>query len=93
MKKVEGTLPKTVTDLAVDSRAVNAGGMFVCIRGFTVDGHDYVQKAIDNGARVIVASKPVKVDLEKVAVVTVEDTSRAIRFIGTAILSIIHRKK
>ncbi|MFJ7932958.1 UDP-N-acetylmuramoyl-L-alanyl-D-glutamate--2,6-diaminopimelate ligase [Sporosarcina sp. NPDC096371] len=78
VKQVMGTLPPTVTDIAVDSRAVNAGGVFVCIEGFTVDGHDYVEKAVNNGARVIVASKPVIVDLDQVAVVTVENTSRAI---------------
>lgn len=75
---MEGALPETVTDLEVDSRAVQPGGVFVCIEGFTVDGHQYVQQAIDNGARVIVASKPIPVDLEKVAVVTVENTSRAL---------------
>ncbi|CAM3096534.1 UDP-N-acetylmuramoyl-L-alanyl-D-glutamate--2, 6-diaminopimelate ligase [Filibacter tadaridae] len=78
IKQVTGTLPMTVTDIAVDSRAVNAGGVFVCITGFTVDGHDFVEKAVENGARVIVASKPVQVDLEKVAVITVENTARAI---------------
>ena len=83
IKQVEGALPPTVTDLAVDSRAINAGGMFVCIIGFTVDGHNYVQQAIDNGARVIVASRPVNVDLEKVAVVTIEDTSRAIGLLAS----------
>ena len=60
VKKIEGALPPTITDLAVNSRAINAGGMFVCIIGFTVDGHDFVQQAVDNGARVIVASKPVE---------------------------------
>lgn len=78
VKNVEGILPATVTDLEVDSRAVNAGGMFVCIAGHTVDGHDYVQQAVNGGARVIVASKPIVVDLERVAVITVADTSRAI---------------
>ena len=87
IKEVEGVLPSTVTDLAVDSRSVNAGGVFVCIKGFTVDGHAFVSKAVENGARVIVASEPVGVDLEKVAVVYVKDTSRAIsllapRFMG-----------
>ncbi|AOV08422.1 UDP-N-acetylmuramoyl-L-alanyl-D-glutamate--2,6-diaminopimelate ligase [Sporosarcina ureilytica] len=76
--QVAGALPETVTDLEVDSRAVQPGGVFVCIEGFTVDGHQYVQQAVDNGARVIVASKPIPVDLEKVAVVTVENTSRAL---------------
>lgn len=82
IKKVVGILPPTVTDIAVDSRAVNAGGVFVCIEGFTVDGHQYVGKAVNNGARVIVASKPVDVDLEKVAVVFVDDTSRAIALLA-----------
>ncbi|MBO1914075.1 UDP-N-acetylmuramoylalanyl-D-glutamyl-2, 6-diaminopimelate--D-alanyl-D-alanine ligase, partial [Microvirga sp. 3-52] len=59
IKKIEGALPPAISDLAVNSRAINAGGMFVCIIGFTVDGHDFVQQAVANGARVIVASKPV----------------------------------
>jgi len=83
IKKVVGTLPETITDLAVDSRAVAAGGMFVCIDGYTVDGHDYVEKAVAGGAQVIVASKPITADLEKVAVVTVEDTSRAIGLLAS----------
>ena len=83
VKQVTGVIPPTVTDIAVDSRAVNAGGVFVCIEGFTVDGHNYVEKAVSNGARVIVASKPVTVDLDKVAVVTVDDTSRAISLLAS----------
>lgn len=78
IQEVTGNLPSTVTDLEVDSRAVQPGGVFVCIEGFTVDGHNYVTQAIANGAKVIVASKPVVVDLDKVAVVTVPSTSRAI---------------
>ncbi len=82
VKQVLGTIPSTVTDIAVDSRAVNAGGVFVCIEGFTVDGHNYVGKAVDNGARVIIATKPVDVELDRVAVVLVENTSRAISLLA-----------
>lgn len=81
-KTVKGILPETVTDLAVDSRAVNAGGVFVCIKGFTVDGHAYAQKAVELGARVIVASEPIEVDIDKVAVVYVNDTMRAIALLA-----------
>lgn len=82
IKRVEGILPETVTDLAVDSRMVNAGGVFVCIKGFTVDGHAYAHKAVEMGARVIVASQFVNVDTEKIAVVYVEDTTRAIALLA-----------
>ncbi|MCM3710121.1 UDP-N-acetylmuramoyl-L-alanyl-D-glutamate--2,6-diaminopimelate ligase [Sporosarcina luteola] len=87
IKRVEGVLPDIVTDIAVDSRSVNAGGVFVCIKGFTVDGHAFVHKAIDNGARVVVASSPVEADLDKVAVVYVEDTSRAISLLAPRFLN------
>lgn len=82
IKTIHGNLPSTITNLAVDSRAVQADGMFVCIVGFTVDGHNYIDKAIENGATVIITSQQVDVDTEKVAVVQVADTARAISLLA-----------
>ena len=92
IKRVEGILPETVTDLAVNSRTINAGGVFVCIKGFTVDGHAYAQKAVEMGARVIVASSPIDVDTEKVAIVHVDDTNKAIALLAPR-FTVIHPKK
>ena len=78
-----GKLPEEVTDLTTDSRAIAAGGMFVCIEGHTVDGHKYVTQAVNAGARVIIASKPIEVNLEQVAVVYVDNTSRAISILAS----------
>lgn len=39
-----------VTSITADSRAVVPGSMFVAIRGFTVDGHAYVNRAVTQGA-------------------------------------------
>ncbi|MCG3087439.1 UDP-N-acetylmuramoyl-L-alanyl-D-glutamate--2,6-diaminopimelate ligase [Sporosarcina cyprini] len=80
--RIEGQLPQSVTDLAVNSRAVSAGGVFVCIKGFTVNGHNYAQQAVEQGASVVIASEPVDVDTDKVAVVYVEDTARAIALLA-----------
>ena len=38
-----------VTGLAIDSRAVKPGDLFVAIDGEHVDGHDFIDKALDNG--------------------------------------------
>ncbi len=35
--------------------------MFVAISGFSSDGHDYIQNAIENGATVIVAENVKKI--------------------------------
>jgi len=40
--------------LAADSRRVVAGGCFVALVGTNSDGHDYIDKAIESGAALIV---------------------------------------
>lgn len=40
-----------------DSRLVVPGGIFVAIPGTTADGHDFIDRAIDNGAEVIFHSR------------------------------------
>lgn len=46
-----------------DSRKVKPGQTFVAIKGYTVDGHDYINKAIENGASEIIAEKDVDVNV------------------------------
>lgn len=41
-------------NIKTDSRKVQKGDTFVAIKGNTVDGHDYIEKAIENGASKIV---------------------------------------
>ena len=42
-----------------DSRKIVEGQTFVAIKGYTVDGHDYIDQAIKNGAKNIIAEKQV----------------------------------
>lgn len=41
----------------IDSRKVEKGDIFVAIKGHTVDGHDYITDAIENGASKIISEK------------------------------------
>lgn len=43
-----------------DSRKVVKGSIFVAIKGHTVDGHDFIPKAISNGAEKIIAEREVE---------------------------------
>ncbi|MBM7664951.1 UDP-N-acetylmuramoyl-L-alanyl-D-glutamate-L-lysine ligase [Solibacillus kalamii] len=76
-KKVVGQLPKLITDIAIDSRSVQPNSLFICIKGFTVDGHDYAQKAVDAGATVIVTERLLQLDGE-IAQVIVKNTTRTL---------------
>ena len=51
--EVRGDLEIDVPSIAYDSRKVENGGMFVAIVGFKTDGHNYIESAIQSGAKVI----------------------------------------
>ncbi|WP_249664286.1 Mur ligase domain-containing protein, partial [Lysinibacillus sp. D4B1_S16] len=77
LKKIIGMLPDQVTDIVVDSRSVQPNSMFVCIKGYTVDGHDYAQKAVDGGATIVVTERELPLG-ETIAQVIVKYTDRAV---------------
>ena len=44
--------------IANDHRKIKPGCLFVCIKGYVADGHDYAAAALAGGAAVIVAQQP-----------------------------------
>ena len=44
---VKGTLDIDVENIVYDSRYANKGSVFVAIKGFTVDGHDYIEEVVN----------------------------------------------
>lgn len=46
-----------ITGIAYDSRKVEPGNVFVCVRGFETDGHKYIEKAVEKGASAIAVEK------------------------------------
>lgn len=51
---VAGTVEYEITGIAYDSRAVVPGGLFVAIKGYHTDGHQYISQALDRGATALV---------------------------------------
>jgi UDP-N-acetylmuramoyl-L-alanyl-D-glutamate--2,6-diaminopimelate ligase len=54
-EKLRGEETIDVLEIRYDSRQVKQGDAFVAIKGFKDDGHIYIESAIKNGAKVIVA--------------------------------------
>ena len=73
----QGDLNSEITGIHYSSRQVTPGGLFVAIPGYRVDGHAYIQDAIQRGAVAIVVLRPVEVP-SHVAVVTVADSRKAL---------------
>ncbi len=52
--KAKGNLDMEIMGVAHDSRKVKEGYVFVAVKGYDVDGHNYIHQAIENGAKAIV---------------------------------------
>ncbi len=51
-----------------DSRKVEKGQTFIALKGLTVDGHDYIDKAIEKGATTIVGEKDLNLSVNYIKV-------------------------
>ncbi|MEP7137491.1 MAG: UDP-N-acetylmuramoyl-L-alanyl-D-glutamate--2,6-diaminopimelate ligase [Chloroflexota bacterium] len=71
-----------IVDIAIDSRAVKPGYLFVAMQGGSADGHNYIQKAIDNGASAIVGDR----DISGLSVpyIQLENSRQALTFLAAA---------
>ncbi|MCD7033895.1 UDP-N-acetylmuramoyl-L-alanyl-D-glutamate--2,6-diaminopimelate ligase [Metabacillus sp. GX 13764] len=70
-----------ISSIEMDSRNAGKGSLFVCISGYTVDGHDFAEKALENGASAVLAER--ELDLP-VSVFVVPDTKRALAVLADA---------
>ena len=68
-----------IRGLCYDSRAVAAGDLFFALRGANVDGHDYLEHALDLGAAAVVIEElPAGADLRGRPALMVSDSRRAL---------------
>lgn len=70
-----------ITSIENDNRRVTPGSLFICIKGYTVDGHDFAGSAVKNGAAAILAERELPVN---VPVIVVKDTMRAMAVLADA---------
>ena len=49
--KAKGNLELDIPHIASDSREIKEGDLFIAVKGFEVDGHDYIENAIKAGAK------------------------------------------
>ncbi len=79
-----GNWRRPVTGVAIDSRQVKAGDLFVALVGPNNDGHDYVAQALAAGAAAAMISRPVRGLAGDAAVLTVTDTFAALNAVAAA---------
>ena len=82
--QIIGTTERAVHQIDFDSRKVVQDSLFVAIAGTQVDGHQYIEKAIQTGATtVVLQSLPDQLDTD-VCYIQVEDSAAAIGLLASA---------
>ena len=83
LSAVSGDTNVMVNDVHFDSRKVEMDDVFVAIRGTVADGHDFIQKAVDSGARAIVCEELPELMVNGVTYLQVDNCNSALAVIAS----------
>ena len=53
-KIISGSVDIDISALTIDSRKAKEGVLFICIKGFSTDGHKYIPSAVANGCSAVI---------------------------------------
>ena len=85
---LNGTTRRNIRKVTNDTRKTQANDVFVCIKGFRQDGHEWIDEAIRKGAVAVVIENNQKDLVEnipnEITVITVEDTRYALSVLAAA---------
>ena len=85
VRAIQGSADVEIVDVDIDSRRVKEGHLFVAIPGTQTDGHQYVGKALEQGAVAVLCEHiPEGVPTDKATFVVVDSTEAAIGPVATA---------
>jgi len=78
LNAVVGDTNTTVNALKFDSREIGQNDVFIAIKGTVVDGHDYIDQVIGNGASVVICETIPNNTVEGVTYVEVDNSAKAL---------------
>ena len=79
-----GDTQRPIADIHIDSRRIGEGHLFIAMRGTQVDGHKYIQSAIDKGATAILCEELPTTLAEGVTYLRVANSEEAVGPVATA---------
>ncbi len=83
IRSVAGSTSAEVKDVQIDSRKVKKGAAFIAVKGAAADGHQFIEKAIENGAVAIVCEEMPEIVNEAVVYVQAENSAAAAGYMAS----------
>jgi UDP-N-acetylmuramoyl-L-alanyl-D-glutamate--2,6-diaminopimelate ligase len=78
LEKIVGSTGVPITNIHFDSRSIELNDVFVAIRGWVSDGHEFIKKACDNGAIAIICEELPEDFVNGITYVQVADSQQAL---------------
>lgn len=83
-KSIIGDIEQEVQGIDSDSRNIKSGYMFIAVKGTVVDGHKFIDKAIEQGAIAIVCEDIPEIQKQGVTYIVTPDTQLALGQLASA---------
>jgi len=90
-KEIIGDLNLNIKGICHDSRGIKRGFLFVCIKGFTSDGHNFIDEAINRGAIALVVEKEIP-PRPGITIIKVDDSRKALAILANQFYGFPSRK-
>ncbi|MFZ1676471.1 MAG: UDP-N-acetylmuramyl-tripeptide synthetase, partial [Saprospiraceae bacterium] len=84
VKEIRGEVNQSVESIQSDSRRVEAGSVFVAVKGRTTDGHKFIDSAVDRGAICVIAEEADEKERGNVCVIIVENSASVLAHVASA---------
>ncbi len=84
IKAIHGSDEVQISALILDSRKVQNGAVFFAVKGVSVDAHQFIPKAIELGASVIVCSDLPSTLMSHITYVVVDDVQQSVGYFANA---------
>ena len=82
IRSVIGSTAINIRDVQLDSRRVKPGALFVAVKGAQSDGHQFIDKAVENGAQAVICEAMPAELKQGVVYVQVENSAAAAGWIA-----------
>ncbi len=75
---LQGAPSREIKGVSIDSRTIKKGDLFIAIPGERFDGHEFIDDAVQNGAKAVIVDRVFKYPPE-ISVIMVKDTIKSLQ--------------
>ena len=83
LRETAGGTDRVITRVVLDSREADKGALFAALPGTKVDGHDFIEAALDQGATAILAERLPEARREGITYIGVDDARVALGHVAS----------